>query len=130
VNYRAQDLTAEVLRITGGKGVNVVFENIGAPDLFPKAFAALGRFGRLVTAGGHGGGVVPFDVNHLYLNQIMVMGATGGSPADVAMSLEAAAQGRFTALIDQILPLADAARAHAIVDARGGLGKVLLDPKR
>jgi NADPH:quinone reductase-like Zn-dependent oxidoreductase len=129
VNYRARDLTAEVLRITGGKGVNVVFENIGAPDLFPKAFASLGRFGRLVTAGGHGGGVVPFDVNHLYLNQITVMGATGGSPADVAMSLEAAAQGRFHALIDQILPLADAARAHEIVNARGGLGKMLLDPR-
>jgi NADPH:quinone reductase-like Zn-dependent oxidoreductase len=129
VNYRAQDLTAEVLRITGGKGVNVVFENIGAPDLFPKAFASLGRFGRLVTAGGHGGGVVPFDVNHLYLNQITVMGATGGSAEDVKVSLEAAAQGRFKALIDQMLPLSDAALAHEIVDARDGLGKVLLDPR-
>jgi NADPH:quinone reductase-like Zn-dependent oxidoreductase len=129
VNYRAQDLTAEVLRITGGKGVSVVFENIGAPELFPKAFASLGRFGRLVTAGGHGGGVVPLDVNHLYLNQITVMGATGGSPDDVALSLQAAGEGRFKALIDRILPLADAAHAHEIVEARGGLGKVVLDPR-
>src|SRR5207302_2037260 len=70
VNYRTQDLTAEAMRVTGGKGVDVVFENIGAPDLFPKAFATLGRNGRLVTAGGHGGGSVPLDINHLYLNQI------------------------------------------------------------
>jgi NADPH:quinone reductase-like Zn-dependent oxidoreductase len=130
VNYRAQDLTAEVLRVTGGEGVNVVFENIGAPDLFPKAFAALGRHGRLVTAGGHGGGVVPLDVNHLYLNQITVIGATGGTAEDVKLSLQAAAEGRFQALIDQILPLREAARAHEIVEARGGLGKVLLDPRR
>jgi NADPH:quinone reductase-like Zn-dependent oxidoreductase len=130
VNYRAQDLTAEVMRVTGGKGVDVVFENIGAPDLFPQAFAALGRNGRLVTAGGHGGGTVPLDVNHLYLNQITVMGATGGSAEDVRLSLEAAAQGKLKALIDQILPLSEAARAHEIVEARNGLGKVLLDPRR
>ena len=70
VNYRAQDLTIEAMRITEGKGVNVVFENIGDPDLFPKAFAAMARRGRLVTAGGHGGGIVPLDVNRLYQNHI------------------------------------------------------------
>ncbi len=130
VNYRAQDLAAEVMRMTAGNGVNVVFENIGAPDLFPKAFASLARLGRLVTAGSHGGGVVPLDVNHLYLNQITIMGATGGSAEDVTLSLEAAAQGKFKALIDQILPLSEAVRAHEIAEARGGLGKVLLDPRR
>jgi NADPH:quinone reductase-like Zn-dependent oxidoreductase len=130
VNYRAQYLTAEILRVTGGKGVDVVFENIGAPDLFPQAFASLGRNGRLVTAGGHGGGTVPLNVNHLYLNQITVMGATGGSAEDVKLSLEAAAEGKFKALIDRILPLSEAARAHEIVEVRSGLGKVLLDPRR
>ena len=80
VNYRTQDLTIEAMRITDGKGVNVVFENIGDPDLFPKAFATLVRRGRLVTAGGHGGGIVPLDVNRLYLNHITVMGRTGETP--------------------------------------------------
>lgn len=130
VNYRAQDLTVEVLRITGGHGVNLVFENIGAPDLFPKAFAAIARGGRLVTAGGHGGGIVPLDVNRLYHNHITVMGATGEGATDVKLSLDAAAQGRFKVLIDQILPLSEAVRAHEIVDAREGIGKVLLDPMR
>ena len=128
VNYRAQDLTAEAMRITGDKGVNVVFEDIGDPELFPKAFAAMARHGRLVTASGHGGGIVPLDVNRLYLKQITVIGATGQAPSDIALSLHAAAQGRFKALIARILPLSQAALAHELVESRGTLGKVVLDP--
>lgn len=129
VNYRTQDLTAEAMRITEGKGVNVVFENIGDPDLFPKAFAALARNGRLVTAGGHGGGIVPLDVNQLYLKQITVIGATGQTtPADLALSLQVAAQGRFKAVIACILPLSQAPLAHELVESRSILGKVVLDP--
>ena len=130
VNYRGQDLTIEALRITEGRGVNVVFENIGAPDLFPKAFASLARSGRLVTAGGHGGGVVPLDVNRLYQNQLTIIGATGETKDDVRLSLQAAAEGRFKALIDCVLPLSQAARAHEIVENRSGIGKVILDPTR
>lgn len=129
VNYRAQDLTVEAMRITEGKGVNVVFENIGDPELFPKAFAAIARGGRLVTAGGHGGGIVPLDVNRLYLKRITVIGATGQTtPADLALSLHAAAQGRFKAVIARILPLSQAPLAHELVESRAILGKVVLDP--
>jgi len=128
VNYRTQDLTDEAMRITQGRGVNVVFENIGDPELFPKAFAAIARNGRLVTAGGHGGGIVPLDVNRLYLKQITVIGATGQTPADLALSLQAAAQGRFKAIIACILPLSQAPRAHELVESRAILGKVVLDP--
>ncbi|MFL5105448.1 MAG: zinc-binding dehydrogenase [Xanthobacteraceae bacterium] len=130
VNYRSQDLTAEIMRITEDRGVNVVFENIGDPELFPKAFAAISRHGRLVTAGGHGGGVVPLDINHLYHNQIAIIGATGETPDDVKMSLEAAASGRFAAVIDRVLPLSQAVLAHEIVAARSGIGKVVLDTTR
>jgi len=130
VNYRSQDLTTEAVRVTGGKGVNVVFENIGDPDLFPKAFAAMARYGRLVTAGGHGGGIVPLDVNRLYLNQMTIMGRTGETADAARLSLEMAAQGRFKALIDCVLPLSQAPRAHEIVEGRGGIGKVILDPTR
>jgi NADPH:quinone reductase-like Zn-dependent oxidoreductase len=130
VNYRAQDLTAEVLRITQERGVNLVFENIGDPELFAKAFATIGRHGRLVTAGGHGGDIVPLDINRLYHNQITVIGATGETPADVKMSLEEAAAGRFKIIIDRILPLSQAVLAHEIVAARSGTGKVVLDATR
>src|SRR6267154_77434 len=129
INYRAQNLTEEAMRITEKRGVAVVFENIGDPDLFPGAFAALARGGRLVTAGGHGGGTVPLDVKQLYLNQNTIIGSFGRiMPADVELALSAAAVGRYRVLIDRILPLADAANAHRLVDERSGLGKVILQP--
>jgi len=49
-------------------------------------------------------------------------------PADVELALSAAAEGRYRVLIDCILPLADAAKAHRLVDERSGIGKVILQP--
>jgi len=129
VDYRAEDLTARVLELTGGRGVDVVFENIADPLLFPRAFHALARHGRLVTAGSHGGGEVMLDVKRLYLYQIAVMGSIGFTRADVEASLDAAAQGRFSVLIDAILPLRDARIAHERVAARDGVGKLILSPR-
>ena len=128
IDYRAQDLTKAVLDLTDGRGVNVVFENIADPVLFPKAFMALARFGRLVTAGSHGGGQVTIDIKRLYLYQLSVMGSLGFDMADLVSSLEAAARGQLTVPIDKILPLEEAAEAHRRVASRDGIGKVVLDP--
>jgi NADPH:quinone reductase-like Zn-dependent oxidoreductase len=129
VNYRTRDLTGEVRTITDGRGVDVVFENIADPELFPRAFATLARNGRLVTAGAHGGGTVPLDVQRLYLNGISVIGSVGRiTEDDLAFCLRAAAEGRHRVLIDRVVPLAEAALAHRIVADRSGTGKVVLEP--
>jgi len=129
VDYRAQDLAAEARRLTGGRGVDVVFENIADPGLFPRAFASLARGGRLVTAGAHGGGTVPLDVKSLYLNGLTVIGSTGRITAeDLGETLEAAARGRHRVLVDRVLPLAEAVEAHRLVAARAGTGKIVLRP--
>lgn len=129
INYRKQDLTAEARKLTGGRGVNVVFENIADPELFPKAFAALARNGRLITAGAHGGGTVSLDVKHLYLNFITIIGSVGKiTHEDLDLALGAAAQGRYRVLVDRVMPLAEAASAHDLVAARSGIGKVVLEP--
>src|SRR6185503_8832753 len=107
-----------------------VFENIGDPTTFPKAFAALARRGRLVTAGGHGGTSVPLDVNRLYQNHLTIMGATGETPDDVTLALNAAAEGKFKGLIERIMPLSQAVQAHELIEAREGLGKIVLDPTK
>lgn len=131
INYRTQDLAAEVKRITGGRGVDVVFENIADPSLFPKAFATLARGGRLITAGAHGGGTVPLDVKQLYLNQNTVIGSFGRiTHEDIELGLRAAEEGKYRVIVDRILPLSQAAQAHRIVDERSGVGKVLLEPTR
>lgn len=128
INYRSSDLAAEISRLTGGRGVDVVFENVGDPDLFPKAFASLARNGRLVTAGAHAGGIVPLDLNQLYLNYITIVGSTAQTDADVDLSLDVAAQGQLDVLIDQVMPLSDVVEAHKLVAGRAGLGKIVLHP--
>jgi NADPH:quinone reductase len=130
LNYRAGGWAAALKEITGGHGVDIVFENIGEPALFSDAFAAMARDGRLVTVGAHGGGTVPLDLTQLYQRGLTVTGTTKVHPDDVAFSLALAAKGIVRAVIDRILPLSDAAHAHELVERRTGLGKVLLDPTR
>src|SRR6476661_6146749 len=128
INYRNQDLTAEARRITGGAGVNVVLDNIGDPVTFPKALASLGFRGRLVTAGGHGGGNVPLDVKYLYLNVITIFGNPIDTPDNFRLALQVAAEGKLKVLINKVLPMQEARRAHEIVEERSGIGKVVLTP--
>ena len=128
INYRSRDLTVEARRITHGAGVNVVLDNIGDPVTFPKALASLAFQGRLVTAGGHGGGNVPLDVKYLYLNLITIFGNPIDTPDNFKLALKIAAEGKLKVLIHEVLPLKDARRAHEIVEARSGIGKVVLTP--
>lgn len=128
VNYRTEHLAEAVDRITDGRGIDVVFENVSDPELWPKAFACLRHAGRLVTAGAHGGGTVDLDVRRLYGRRLRVIGGAGASRGDVASTLEAAARGKLHAVIDRVLPLEAAAEAHGLFAAGGLLGKVVLDP--
>src|SRR6185437_10669783 len=128
INYRKQDLTEEVMKLTGKRGVDVVFENIADPELFPKALASLRRGGKLFTAGAHGGPIVPLNVSTLYMNEISIIAGTGHTNEDVAAALDAAASGKLTMLIDRVMPLSQAADAHHLVESRKSTGKVLLTP--
>jgi NADPH:quinone reductase-like Zn-dependent oxidoreductase len=130
VNYRTENLEARVDELTGGHGVNVVFENIGARELFGAAFRSLGGGGRLVTAGAHAGGDVEIDVKRLYRRKLSLIGGAGSDPKDVQATVEGAASGRLTAAIDRVLPLSAIAEAHRLVDERLVTGKVVLVPDR
>src|SRR5262249_4103203 len=77
------DLQAEVMRLTGGKGVDVLYDNIANPKVLPSAFHALGFDGRLVTAGAHGGPNVAIDFSHLYHKRITIKGRPGYRRSDV-----------------------------------------------
>jgi NADPH:quinone reductase len=130
VNYNTHDLTAEVMKLTGGKGVNVLYDNIANPKVLPQAFKALGFGGRLVTAGAHAGPDVTIDFSHLYHKQITIKGRPGYHPPDVPKCFAAAAQGKVEAQIERILPLSRAAEAHRLVETGESLGKIVLDPTR
>lgn len=129
VNYRSHDLEREVRGITDGRGVDVVFENIGDPLLWSSAFNSLARGGRLVTVGAHGGGMVTLDVRRLYQDRLHVMSGLGAERMeDLKRSLMLAAEGRFLLLIDRVMPLREAAQAHRLVERNDSVGKVVLDP--
>jgi NADPH:quinone reductase len=128
VNYRRQDLEAEVLRLTDGRGVEVVAENIADPTLWPGAFNSLAYQGRLVTAGAHGGGNVTLDVKRLYLRRLTVMGNPGSNYRDLERALAVAGAGGVRVAIGKIVPLREAAEAHRMVERNAVIGKVMLEP--
>ena len=111
--------------------MHVVLENIGEPELFTKAMLSMRRGGRLVTAGGHGGGLVTVDVSHLYRNQLSIIGNPTENIADYDVSLKAAAEGRYKVMIERVMPLsAGDGSAPACRVERSFNGKIVLDPKR
>lgn len=132
INHRQQRLVDEVMNLTAGKGVPLVFENVGEPELWQQAVACLSPGGRLVTVGTHGGrGNVTLDLRLLYRNRLTIRSGLEeqlSTQAERARALELTAQGRYRMLIDRILPLSQAAEAHRLVEANGVTGKVIIDP--
>jgi NADPH2:quinone reductase len=128
INYTTHDIYDEVMKITGGKGVDVLYDNIANPKVLPTAFRAIGMDGRLVTAGAHAGPNVSIDFSHLYHKRITIKGRPGHTPADLPHCLEAAAAGKVVPQIERVLPLSRAADAHRMVEAHEGQGKIVLDP--
>ena len=128
VNYATQSIRDEVLRLTHGKGVDVVYDNIANPKVLPLAFEAIGMDGRLVTAGAHAGPHVSINFSHLYHKRITIKGRPGFTPSDLPDCLAAAAEGKVVPQIDKIMPLSRAAEAHRLIEENGGQGKIVLDP--
>ena len=128
VNYRTHDLAEEVQRITEGRGVDLVLENIGDPELFQGAFNSMGRGAKMVTAGAHAGGHVELDLWKLYLFQLQIIGEPREQPGGLARALQMAGEHDIKTLIDKVMPLSQAAEAHRYTAERGGVGKVILDP--
>ena len=128
VNYNTHDLTEEVMKFTDGEGVNVVFENISNPVTWPRALASMAMYGRMVTAGAHGGGTVPLDARRLYLRRLRVIGGAGSSRKNVERALDFARTGRLSCAIDHIMPLAALHDAYDMLETGGVKGKIVIDP--
>jgi NADPH:quinone reductase-like Zn-dependent oxidoreductase len=128
INYVTHNIYDEVMKITNGKGVNVLYDNIANPKVLPVAFRSIGMDGRLATAGAHAGPNVSIDFSHLYHKRITIKGRPGFTPSDLPHCLEAAAQGKVVPQIERVLPLSRAVEAHRMVEAHEGQGKIVLDP--
>ena len=128
INYSTHNLLDEGMKITHGKGVDVLYDNIANPVVLPVAFHAIGMNGRLVTAGAHAGPNVTIDFAHLYHKQITIRGRPGYTPSDLPHCLAAAAQGKVIPHIERVMPLSQAAEAHRLIEQHESHGKIVLDP--
>jgi NADPH:quinone reductase-like Zn-dependent oxidoreductase len=127
IDHRAADVASEVRRLTSKKGVEVVFEHVGG-RIFEQGVAALARNGRLVTCGATIGHQVTLDLNLLFGRHLSLLGSWMGRRSDLNEALKHVAAGTLKPVVDSVLPLAEARRAHERLEARDTFGKLVLVP--
>jgi alcohol dehydrogenase len=124
INYRTDRFEHAVRKITNKKGVDVVFEHVGA-DTFAGSLLSLKRGGRLVTCGATSGPSVTLNLMQLFQQQYRIFGSFGASMRNVRDSLAKMAAG-MKPVIDTEVPLADFERGLARLESRQVFGKIIV----
>jgi len=135
INYREQDFVAEVLAATDGAGADVILDNMGAKYL-ARNVEVLAVNGRLVIIGMQGGTSAELDIARL-LNKRAAVLATSlrqRSEAEKASIVASTVEhvwplledGTIKPVVDRVLPMSEAADAHALMESSEHVGKILL----
>lgn len=103
IDTSAVQMLDEVMRITAGRGVDVVFENIGAA-VWSQAMKCLVRSGRLVTCGATSGDQPPADLRRIFIRQLQILGSTLGNRQEMVDLLDFVSLHRIRPHIDRIYP--------------------------
>jgi len=127
VNYETQDFVSEVKRLTGKKGVEVVFEHVGKKT-WEKSILAAGLGGRIVTVGATTGHDPLTDLRHVFFRQLSILGSTMGTAAELVEVLRWVGEGKLRPVVDRVLPLADAVKGQGLLSDRAQFGKIVLRP--
>jgi len=134
--YSEQDFAAEVKRLTGGKGVDVVYDSVGKTT-FEDSLNCLRPRGLMALFGGSSGPVPPFDLIQLSSKgSLFITRPTLWHYVGTRQELEwragevlnAVKSGELKLRMEHVHPLADAGRAQAEMEARKTTGKILLEP--
>ena len=135
VNYREADFAEAIAEATGGAGVDVILDSIGAPYLEGN-LASLAVGGRLVLIGLMGGAKAEIGLGALLMRRLQVMGSTlrarpEAEKAELARAFlarfgKALESGAIRPIIDEVLPLDEAAEGHRRMKASAHFGKILL----
>lgn len=107
------------------KGVDVIFDSVGAPT-FARSVRALARAGRLVVIGATAGPTVELDVRTLFWRQASVLGSTMASAREFEDVLEMIADGRLKPVVDSVRPFEEAGAAFRRFDAPDLFGKIVV----
>jgi alcohol dehydrogenase len=124
INYRTDRFEGAVRKITNKKGVDVVFEHVGA-DTFAGSLLCLKRGGRLVTCGATSGPTVTLNLMQLFQQQYRIFGSFGASIGNVRAGLAKMAAG-MKPVIDTEVMLADFERGLARLESRQVFGKIIV----
>jgi putative PIG3 family NAD(P)H quinone oxidoreductase len=135
INYRTKDFVAEIARITGKSGVDVILDMVGG-DYIEKNLKCLALEGRLVMIAFLHGGRVEVDWRHIMMRRLTVTGSTlRASPTERKVALAKALRENVWPLLEarkvktvihRVFPLAEAAAAHALMESSQHIGKIML----
>jgi alcohol dehydrogenase len=124
INYRTDRFEGVVRKLTAKKGVDVVFEHVGA-ETFNGSLLCLKRGGRLVTCGSTSGPSTTINLMQLFQQQYRIIGSFGASMRNIRESLAKMANGLLP-VIDTEVPLADFERGLARLESRQVFGKIVV----
>jgi D-arabinose 1-dehydrogenase-like Zn-dependent alcohol dehydrogenase len=118
----------EALRAERPEGVDAAIECVGAPTL-KASIRSLRRFGRVAVVGTLESRRVELELGYVVVNAIRVLGSNNVSRAALREVMDLVVQGRLEAPVDRMLPLSAAAEAHALLEERKAVGRIVLVPE-
>ncbi len=127
IDYSKEDFSKRARILTGGHGVDVVFEHIG-PETWPQSITALAKNGKLVTCGATTGPEAKLDLRYLFSKQLSILGSMMGCRNELLTLLPLIASKKLKPVIDQVFPLAEARLAQERMLDRKNFGKILVKP--
>lgn len=136
INYKTQDFVAEVQRLTGGRGVDVVLDMV-AGDYLPRELQCMAEDGRIAIIAVQGGTKATLDVAAVLRKRLAIIGSTL-RPRSIAYKTVIARElreqvwplieaGQVKPVIHTVFPAAQAAQAHALMESSVHIGKIVLD---
>lgn len=127
IDHYAQDISAEVKKITGKRGVDVVVEHVGVAT-WPKSLESLAAGGRLVTCGATTGYDARLDLRYLFAKQFSLLGSFMGSMGELHQVLKFVFRKQLKPVIDRVYPLSGIRAAHERLENKEQFGKILVTP--
>lgn len=126
IDYTANpDWQLEVLKVTKGRGVDLVIDNVGSKTM-PKSLRAVARGGRIVTVGNTRGYELSFDNRLFFTKQVSLIGSTMGSRSDFMEVMEFLFQNKINIPIDTQAPLSDGIKMIQRLESGQQFGKIVL----